>query len=100
MKNPLKRTLSQAVLLSSSDSSSENLFEESDSGSGELDDVMDSALEALEPIRVGKDVWIPLAGRKVRGKYYLTCKELTKTAFGLDLQGISVTNPEEGSVFP
>ena len=61
---------------------------------------MDTAKETFSPVRVGEHFWIPLHGMKVGGKHNITCQQLSKTAFGLDLSGVAVAHSQKGSVLP
>jgi len=69
-------------------------------GFGEVDDVMDSPVERLPTVRVGKNLWIPFVGAAIRGKHNVMHQELTEPAFGMDLSGVPIASLQEGSVRP
>lgn len=66
--------------------------------SGELNDVVNPFVKASGSTGVSQNLWIPLVGRHIAGNYQMTSQELLITAFGLDLRGMSVTNPKKGSI--
>lgn len=70
------------------------------SSSSDFNDVVDPAPERFTSVHIRKNLWIPFTGPSVRGKHDLICKELTESAFGMDLDGISITNPKKSSVLP
>jgi len=65
----------------------------------EEDDVVDSSVERLPTVRLGKNLWIPFVGCTVRGKHNIPCQELMESAFGMDLHGVAIANPKPGSIW-
>lgn len=66
---------------------------------GEVDDVVYPSVERLPTVRLGENLWIPFVGCTVRGKHNVTGKELTETAFGMDLHGVTIANPKPRSIW-
>jgi len=67
---------------------------------GKPNDIMDTPVEGLPTVRVGKNLWIPFVGAAIRGKHNVTDQELTEPAFGMDLGGVPITSLQKGSVRP
>ncbi len=65
----------------------------------EVDDVGDTTMQRLGPPSQSQ-LWIPLVGRHVAGNDHMMRQELQPTAFGLDLVGISIKNPEKVPKLP